>query len=105
MLKSSATLPFIALLNRWVSTRQALKPLEAPRPVAFGAAGRRWFGVLLAAIGAYAAVVLLGSLDLERLSLLFKVDARPSLASFGLKALKWMLVLGSLAALVTGLML
>lgn len=104
MLRSSATLPFMELMNRWVSMRKALKPLEAQVRVP-AAAGARWFGVILVAIGAYAAVVLTGSFDVQRLALLFKVDPRYSLASIGLEVLKWLLVVGSLAAVVTGLML
>jgi len=92
-------------MNRWVSMRRALKPFEAPVHVPGAAAYARWFGVLLVAIGAYAAVVLLGSFDVQRLALLFKVDPRYSLAVFGLAALKWLLVVGSAAAVFTGLML
>src|SRR5207249_9390638 len=32
-LRSGPTLQFIARMNRWVSTEEALKPLEAPRQV------------------------------------------------------------------------
>jgi hypothetical protein len=105
MLKNSVALPFIALMNRWVSMRQALRPLEAPVRLPAAAAGARWFGVILVAIGAYAAVVLIGSFDVERLALLFKVEPRYSLASVGLATLKWLLVAGSAAAVVVGLML
>jgi hypothetical protein len=105
MMRSRTTLPFIALMNRWVSTRQALTPLEAPRHVARPGGTRRWLGVVLAAVGAYAALVLLGSFDVPRLAALLKVDARYSLPGVGLEALKWLLVLGSLGAVITGLML
>jgi hypothetical protein len=104
-LRSSAMARFMELMNRWVSMRQALKPLEAPVHVPAAASGARWFGVILVAIGAYAAVVLVGSFDVQRLALLFKVDPRYSLASLALEALKWLLVVGSLAAVATGLML
>lgn len=105
LLRSAATLPFIALMNRWVSTRQALKPLEAPIRLAPTAAGTRWFGLILIAVGAYAALVLVGSFDVPRLALLLKVDPRHSLASLALEVLKWLLVAGSIAAVATGLML
>jgi hypothetical protein len=104
-LRSSATARFMELMNRWVSMRQALKPLEAQVHFPAAASGARWFGVILVAIGAYAAVVLIGSFDVQRLALLFKVDPRYSLASLALEALKWLLVVGSLAAVVTGVML
>jgi hypothetical protein len=105
MLRSAATLPFIALMNRWVSTRQALMPLEAPRHVARPSGTTRWFGVVLVAVGAYAALVLVGSFDVPRLAALLKVDPRYSLPSLALETLKWLLVLGSLGAVLTGLML
>jgi hypothetical protein len=105
LLRSSATLPFIALMNRWVSMRQALKPFEVSLHVAPAAAGTRWFGVILVAIGTYAVVTLLGSFDVQRLAVLFKFDPRYSLAGLALEVLKWILVVGSLAALITGIML
>lgn len=104
MLRSAGTLRFIAWMNRWISTRQALKPLEAPRHVA-RPAGARWVGLALAAVGAYAALVLLASFDVSRLALLFKVDPRYSVAGLALEALKWVLVLGAVAAVFTGIML
>jgi len=105
ILRSAAALPFMAFMNRWVSTRRAFRPLEAQVHVAPAAAGTRWFGLILVAIGLYAAVVLTRSFDVPRLALLFKVDPRYSLASLGLEALKWMLVTGSLAAVGAGIML
>ena len=105
MLRIAATGPFMALMNHWVSTRQALKPLEVPMQIAPAAATSRWFGLILVAIGAYAAVMLLGTFDVQRVAALFKVDARYSLAGIGLDFLKWLLIVGSMAAVVTGTML
>src|SRR6185295_3268776 len=68
IVRSAATLRFIELMNRWVSMRQALKPLEAPVHVPPAAGHARWFGVILVAIGAYAAVVLVGRFDVQRLA-------------------------------------
>jgi hypothetical protein len=104
MLRNSVAQPFMALMNRWVSMRKALRPLEAQVSLP-AAVGARWFGLILVASGAYAAVVLVGSFDVERLALLFKVDPRYSLASVGLATLKWLLVAGSAAAVIVGLML
>jgi uncharacterized protein YjeT (DUF2065 family) len=103
--RSAATLPFIVLMNQWVSTRQALKPLELPRQVAPTAFNARWFGAVLVALGTYAAIVLIGSFDVQRVAALFRVDARYSLAGLALDALKWFLVVGSLGAIVSGIML
>jgi hypothetical protein len=105
LLRSSATLPFIRLMNQWVSTRQALRPLEVPVQLARAAGGARWFGAVLVAVGAYAAVILVSTFDVHRVATLFKVDARYSLGGLGLDVLKWFLVLGSVTAVFTGLML
>jgi len=106
MVRASAVLPFIMLMNQWVSTRQALRPLESPLEVPHGTRTTgRWFGAVLVLVGAYAALILIGSFDVYRVAALFRVDARYSLAGVVLDALKWFLVLGSLSAIVTGIML
>jgi hypothetical protein len=106
VLRSSSTLSFILLMNQWVSTRQALRPLEAPVEVPHATPRTaRWFGAVLILVGAYAAVILIGSFDVQRVAGLFRVDGRYSLAGVVLDALKWFLVLGSLTAVATGIML
>lgn len=104
-LRSAAIVSFMRVMNRWVSTRQALKGLEAPRQVAQAAASARWFGAVLVALGAYTAVVLIAAVDVNGIAAMLKVDARYSLAAIGIHAAKWALVLGSLVAIATGIML
>ncbi len=109
VLRSTATLRFIRWMNRWISTRQAFKPLELPLQVAQGAASARWFaqwfGIVLVALGAYTAVVLVSAIDVNGIAALVKVDPRYSLAAIAIHAAKWTLVLGSLLAIGTGIML
>lgn len=105
LVKARAVLPFIQLMNQWVSTRQALKSLEQPRQVGSAASGARWFGAVLVALGAFSAAILLGRLDPAAVASLLKVDGRTSLLGMLLEALRWFLVLGSLGAVVTGVML
>lgn len=105
LVKARAVLPFIQLMNQWVSTRQALKSLEQPRQVGSAASGARWFGAVLVALGAFSAAILLGRLDPAAVASLLKVDGRASLLGMLLEALRWFLVLGSLGAVVTGVML
>ena len=105
VLRSTATLRFIRWMNRWISTRQAFKPLELPLQVAQAAASARWFGVVLVALGAYTAVVLVSAIDVNGIAALVKVDPRYSLAAIAIQAAKWTLVLGSLVAIGTGIML
>lgn len=105
VLRASATLPFIHLMNHWVSTRQVLTRFDLPLQVAPLASGARWFGAVLIALGAFAAAILLAKLDPGAVAGLFKVDARTSLLGILLDAIRWLLVVGSLAAIVTGVML
>lgn len=105
VLRASATLPFIHLMNHWVSTRQVLTRFDLPLQVAPLASGARWFGAVLIALGAFAAAILLAKLDPGAVAGLFKVDARTSLLGILLDAIRWFLVLGSLAAIVIGVML
>ena len=105
VLRASAVLPFIQLMNQWVSTRQALTPLELPLQITPAASGARWFGAVLIALGAFAAAILLAKLDLAAVAGLFKVDARTSLVGMLLDAIRWFLVVGSLAAVAIGAML
>jgi len=80
MLGSTAMLDFI---------RRMGLPVRLPGM----AAGARWFAVILVAVGAYAAVVLV------------RVEAPHSLAGLAFDLLKWFLVVGSLAAIVAGVLL
>jgi uncharacterized protein YjeT (DUF2065 family) len=105
VLRAGVMLPFIRFMNRWVSTRQALAPLERPLQLAPLASGARWFGAVLIALGAFAAAILLAKLDPGAVAGLFKVDARTSLLGILLDAMRWLLVVGSLAAVVIGVML
>jgi hypothetical protein len=105
ILRAGVVLPFIKLMNQWVSTRQALRPLELPVQVAPAAAGARWFGAVLIGLGGFSALILLGRLDPAALAGLFRVDQRTSLLAILLEALRWFLVLGSFTAIVTGVML
>lgn len=105
LLRASAILPFIHVMNQWVSTRQALRPLEVPVQVAPAAGGARWFGIVLVVLGGFSAAILLGRLDSAGLAGLFKVDARISLLSIALETVRWFLVAGSFTAIFTGVML
>ena len=105
ILRSATIVSFMRVMNRWVSTRQALKGLEAQVHLAQAAASARWFGAVLVALGAYTAVVLIAAVDVNGIAAMLKVHARYSLAAVGIHAAKWVLVLGSLMAIATGIML
>ena len=65
--RSAATLNFIARMNRWISTGQALKPLDEPRDIEPGPRLRRpWVGGFLALGSAFVLYFLLVRLQLPR---------------------------------------
>jgi hypothetical protein len=104
-LRSAAALRFVARMNRWVSTRRALRPVEIPRSLegAPGAAHKRWLGVLLL-VGSVAALYML----LARLQLPATpgIDLRRWLvAGLALQATKWFLLLGAGLSLAVAILL
>lgn len=106
LVRPAGTLAYMRRMNRWVSSRRAMKPLEVPRSMAQRVRGRRlWLGLLLAAVGSYALIVLIWSLDPARLSGALDVDPRYSATAIALAAVRWLLVAGSAVCVAIGLML
>ncbi len=105
--RSAATLRFFGTMNRWVSTRKPLKPLEVTRD-AERAAKRHalWFGLVLAIAGGYALVMLLSAPDAGRISSALGLGvSRYSAAAVLIDFAKWLLVAGSGLAVATGVLL
>jgi hypothetical protein len=106
LLRSAATLRFLATMNNWVSTRRVLKPLEIPRSVG-SPTGRkpRWNGLVLVLAGAYVSIVL-WHLDGARLASAMAHGARyPVVTGILLNAMRWFMVAGGLTAVAVGVML
>ncbi|HEX7053784.1 MAG TPA: hypothetical protein VF211_07605 [Burkholderiales bacterium] len=105
--RSTAALRFVARMNRWVSTREALRALDAPRTLHAGSRGlRRWLGVFLVFAGAFATAFLLARLDIQRGGYVPGVDLERWLVSgVLLETAKWVLVLGSAFACVVGVLM
>jgi hypothetical protein len=107
--RSAATLRFIQRMNSWVSTRQALKPLDVAHNVepAPGPGGRRpRLGVFLLVGGVLAVYFLLVRLDFSRSPYVPGVDlVRWFLTGVALEATKWILVAGSAFAALIGLLM
>jgi hypothetical protein len=105
--RSPAALRFISRMNRWVSTRRALKPFEIPHSVEAPAGTRHkpWLGVFLVIGGALAFYFLLTRLNFAQTQTAYVpgVDLRRwFLSGLALNAMKWFLVVGSLFALAVG---
>lgn len=105
--RSEAALRFVSRMNRWVSTRQALRALEAlhaaqgPSPRL-----RRWLGGFLVFGGAFSVVFLLARLDLHRSRFAPNVNVEHWLVSGVLLAtMKWVLVVGSAFAFAVGVLM
>ena len=104
--RTAQALKFMRGLNRWVSTRRALKELEIPRHVEEPRkAGKLWLGVFLAAGGAFALYFLLFRIEIPRTAVVLGVDLkRWFLAGVALQTMKWFLVVGSVLAVAVGIL-
>jgi hypothetical protein len=107
LVRSRALMGGFGVLNRWVSTRRALKPLEMPHASERGLIGgrRRWVsGALFFSFGAYAAFALAANVEPARV--VIALGARGSVvASIIIESLRWTLIVGCIAAAIVGLVL
>lgn len=106
--RSDATLRFMTRMNRWVSTRQALRPLDVPHGVHGPTASlRRWLGGFLVFGGALSVASLLVRLDvLRRGHYVPGVDLeRWFVSGMILQTMKWVLVVGGAFAVVVGVLM
>jgi hypothetical protein len=106
LLRTAATLRFFSTMNRWVSTRRTLRPLEIPRSIGSPTARKpRWNGLVLVLAGAYVAVVL-WQLDGTKLASAVTHGARYAVITGILfSAMRWFMVVGGLAVVAVGIML
>jgi len=106
VLRPACTLAFIGRMNRWVSTRRALKPLEIPRsvePSASAGARQPLFGAFLVLGGATVIYVLALRLQLPRVSI--AAGPGPVLWAIAVDTIRWILITGSAAGVMLGLLL
>ena len=104
---SAETLRLVERLNRWVSLRQALKPLEIPRDTrAKALMWRRWIAVVFIAGGGFALLGLATRYDagaiIYGLGLGF---LRPAFAYWMIDSARWVLIVGNLVGIALGIML
>lgn len=104
------TLAIFARMNRWVSTRLLLKPVEIPRAVGNQVpvdSRRRWIAALVFALGgAYAAVVLAFSIDVAKVVWVVGVyGPLADVARILVDTIRWFLVAGCAAAVFLGVVL
>jgi hypothetical protein len=96
-----------ATLNRWVSTRRVLRPLEIPRDTTqFVRKYRRWIGAFFIAGACYSIYGLGISFNEQAFVSLLNMQSWPKYFAAWLAAsARWILLLGNAAAIVAGIML
>jgi hypothetical protein len=103
VLRSASALQFVARMNRWVSTRRALRPVEIPRGMEPTTTRKPWLGVFLMVGGATAFYLLLARLQIPAAG---GSDLRRWLVTgLALQTTKWFMVAGAALSLVVGALL
>ncbi len=105
--RTAQALSFMRGMNRWVSTRRALKDLEVPRHAAEPRkAGKQWLGLFLIAGGGFAIYGLLIRIEIPRAAVFLGVNIqRWFLVGVALQTMKWLLVVGSVLAVAVGILM
>jgi hypothetical protein len=104
---SERTLRFFGTMNRWVSMRRATRPLEIPRDTSRTAQKhRRWLAAAFIAGGAFATFILATKFDAGAANQLLNLTAlHPSIASWIVASVRWILIVGNLIAVLVGILL
>jgi hypothetical protein len=107
IVNSTGTLRFFGHMNQWVSMRSASKPLEIPRDTRRAVQKYRyWFAAIFVAGGVFALFGLLAQFRGDAVVTLLGLNAiNPHLAGWIVDALRWVLVVGNLLAVIAGVML
>jgi len=104
---SAGTRRFLVVMNRWVSTRRAFKPIEVIRDTSQTVRKhRRWLAVVFIAGGAFSIFGLATWFDTRAAGIAFGLDMQPySVASWLVESVGRVLIVGNLVAMVVGIML
>lgn len=106
ILRGPAMFRFFGTMNRWVSTRRALKPVEIPRdtnPILLRWPRLIWVVFTLAA--GVSLIVLIRQFDVGAIVALFQRQAPAVAVELVATSLKWLLVAGNALAVVIGIAL
>jgi uncharacterized membrane protein len=106
LVSSSKTIAFFHAMNRWVSTRNVLKPMAVLRDTEqIAHKYRRWVGSAFIAGGAYSIIGLAGWFDAAAISAMLAKGAAIPLAATAAQGVRWILIVGSLFGVAIGIML
>jgi hypothetical protein len=105
--RTEKALVFMRSMNRWVSTRRALKQAEIPRTVSIVSRnGRVLLALFLLFGGVFALYVLLLRIEIPRAALILGVNLRRwFITGIALQTVKWFLVVGSVLAVVVAVLI
>jgi hypothetical protein len=99
--RSARARSFMSALNRWVSMRRVLRPVELPRD---SGKGGRALGVVLAVAGGYSLFVLAPA-SAARLAAMLRIGSASPLALIAIESAKWLLVVGCAVSVAIGIMM
>lgn len=102
---TASTLQFFHRVNRKVSMRQALKPMEIPRSLETPGARHPVLGVLFLLGGAFVAFALLTQLDAAKTVAALGIKRNLLAAAIAVGTARWFLVAGAFLAIVSGVMM
>ncbi len=106
IVRGARTLRFLGTLNRWISMRNTLKPMEEPHDIGRTVYGhRRWFGAAFAVGGAFAVFMLLTRIEVVAVVAVLGRNGPPVVLDWIVESLRWILVVGGVLAVVIGTML
>jgi len=106
IISSARTLQFFRVMNRWVSVRGALRPVEIPRDTEqFSHQHRRWVGWALIAGGIFSIFGLAVRVNAAAVGAAFAKGDLVPLVAIVAETLRWSLIVGSAAGVVIGFML
>jgi hypothetical protein len=105
--RTEKALAFMRSMNRWVSTRRALRQAELPRAVTVESRrGRILLALFLLFGGGFALYVLLFRIEIPRAAVVLGVNLRRwFVTGIALQTMKWFLVLGSALALAVAVLI
>lgn len=105
--RPAKALAFMRSMNRWVSTRRALKHAELPRTAGVESRrGRLVLALFLLLGGVFALYVLLLRLEIPRIAVVFGVDLRRwFIAGVALQTMRWFLIAGSVLAIAVAVLM
>ena len=105
-IQSDRTMRFLGSMNRWISVRKSLKPMEEPHDIGEAVyRRRRWFGSAFAISGAFVIYMLLFKVRFASLAVTLSEDWSPVMVELIIDSLTSLLVAGGILALAIGVML